>query len=221
MRTLAAVVVSALLLVSAFGCQQTRLVKHPPAPFFGPRVASTAATSTTQPGSRPQLPPRETARASAWNVAAWRPDVPERPWRFIVVHHSATPTGSADEFDRMHRAKGWDELGYHFVIGNGTGSADGEVEVGSRWPKQKHGAHAKVEGHPEYNDVGVGICLVGNFDVTHPSENQMASLARLIRFLTSRYNIPRNHIYGHGQLKPTDCPGRNFDYTDLFRRLGS
>jgi N-acetyl-anhydromuramyl-L-alanine amidase AmpD len=119
----------------------------------------------------------------------------------------------------MHRAKGWDELGYHFVVGNGTGSADGEVEVGGRWSKQKHGAHCKVMGHPEYNDVGIGICLVGNFNVTRPSRMQMASLARLVRYLMDRYNIPRDRIYGHGQLKPTDCPGRNFDYADLFGRL--
>jgi 5-methylcytosine-specific restriction endonuclease McrA len=36
-------------------------------------------------------------------------------------------------FDRSHRDKGWDELGYHFVIGNGTSSGDGVVEVGTRW----------------------------------------------------------------------------------------
>ena len=33
---------------------------------------------------------------------------------------------------RMDQAKGWDELGYHFVIGNGTDTRDGQVEVGSR-----------------------------------------------------------------------------------------
>jgi hypothetical protein len=41
----------------------------------------------------------------------------------------------------------------------------------------------------------------------------------LIRFLQDRYGMPRSHIYGHGQLKATNCPGRNFDYADLFRRL--
>jgi N-acetyl-anhydromuramyl-L-alanine amidase AmpD len=76
-----------------------------------------------------------------------------------------------------------------------------------------------VNGHPEYNDVGIGICLVGNFDETHPTEAQMESLARLLRYLMCRYNIPQSHIYGHGQLKPTNCPGRNFDYSDMRRRI--
>jgi len=204
------------------------MVESPAAPYFGPRTTAAAAPysspSTLSSQVTQTLPGRDRGDRGAlppgsWNEAAWTPSGPERHWQYIVIHHSATPSGSASEFNRMHIAKGWDELGYHFVIGNGTGSRDGEVEIGSRWEKQKHGAHCKVLGHPEYNDVGIGICLVGNFDVTHPSQAQMSSLARLVRFLANRYGIPRTSIYGHGQLKPTDCPGRNFNYNDLFRRL--
>jgi len=218
MRRLAAVLVSLGCVWAAIGCQNAGLVRDPPAPYFGPRVAGGTLVSAW-PAPRARMPVRPRDRQVAWDTSLWRPSGPERPWQFIVVHHSATPTGSADEFDRMHRAKGWDELGYHFVIGNGTGSADGEVEIGGRWTKQKHGAHAKIPGHPEYNDVGIGICLVGNFDVTEPTGAQMESLAHLTRYLMDRYGISRNHISGHGQLKPTDCPGRHFNYADFFSRL--
>jgi hypothetical protein len=222
MRTLLAVMAALGAMAAACGCQnQACMVKNPPAPYFGPRVGGAVAMMPARPMpyGKPLEIPRQPARSPTWNTAEWRPDGPERPWRYIVIHHSATPTGNADEFDRMHRAKGWDELGYHFVIGNGTGSGDGQVEVGSRWPKQKHGAHAKVLGHPEYNDIGIGICLVGNFDECRPTEAQMMALARLTRFLMDRYGIPRGRIFGHGQLKATDCPGKYFDYGDLFRRL--
>ena len=66
-----------------------------------------------------------------------------RRWRYIVVHHSAGPTGSAAVFHRWHLKRGWRGLGYHFVIGNGTGSRDGEVEVGFRWRDQIDGADRK------------------------------------------------------------------------------
>ena len=150
---------------------------------------------------------------------SWAPTVPERPWRYIIIHHSATKRGSAADFDRMHRAKGWDELGYHFVIGNGFGSGDGQIEAGPRWRKQKHGAHSKVSGHPEYNDLGVGICLVGDFSAKKPTRAQMDSLASLVRFLMARYRLPSSRILGHGQLKSTDCPGRYFPYKELLRRV--
>src|SRR5690606_32161137 len=86
-----------------------------------------------------QIPPAATRVPAGWNARA-----AGRKWQWIVIHHSATPTGGAVEFDKLHReTNGWDELGYHFVIGNGTNTKDGMVEVGPRWVKQKHGAHAK------------------------------------------------------------------------------
>jgi N-acetyl-anhydromuramyl-L-alanine amidase AmpD len=136
----------------------------------------------------------------------------KRDWNWIVIHHSATSVGSAKRFDRDHKAKGWDELGYHFVIGNGTdGVGDGEVEVGSRWPMQKHGAHAKTPDN-KFNDHGIGICLVGNFEETRPTARQMQSLTRLVAYLADKHGVRQTDIITHKMTgKSTDCPGRNLD----------
>ncbi len=142
--------------------------------------------------------------------AAWYPRHRQRQWAAIIIHHSATPTGGARAFDRAHRARGWDELGYDFVIGNGTDTPDGYVEVGPRWKKQKQGAHCKTPSN-YYNKHGIGICLVGNFDVQYPSANQLASLKKLVDFLCERYGIASNHIFGHREVPQTHtrCPGRH------------
>jgi N-acetyl-anhydromuramyl-L-alanine amidase AmpD len=145
--------------------------------------------------------------------AAWVPraNAEKRAWKWIVIHHSATAEGGAVRFDKGHKAKGWDELGYHFVIGNGSDTADGLVEVGSRWPVQKHGAHAKTPDN-RYNDYGIGICLVGNFDVTRPTSKQMASLTKLVAYLADKYRVPQANIIGHSMTgKSTDCPGKFMD----------
>ena len=201
------------------GCQKAGLVREPVTPYFGPRhgPGPYAEASQRAGGSRPPSEPTQVARASSGGL--WTPPGPERAWRYIVLHHSATDHGSADVFDRLHRSAGWDELGYHFVIGNGTESGNGAVEIGSRWPKQKHGAHCKVSSHPEYNDVGIGVCLVGNFDQSRPSDAQVAACVRLVQFLKDRYGVPESRIYGHGQLKPTHCPGALFPYNEVFRGL--
>ena len=54
--------------------------------------------------------------------AAWASPRNPRPWRYIVIHHSATDAGNAGTFDLQHRRRGWDELGYHFGIDNGQGA---------------------------------------------------------------------------------------------------
>ncbi|HUU23546.1 MAG TPA: peptidoglycan recognition family protein [Phycisphaerae bacterium] len=138
----------------------------------------------------------------------WIPAAAARQWKWIVLHHSASDGGSAELFDQWHRQRGWDELGYHFVITNGHGGGDGRVEVGGRWTKQKWGAHCKVPGNA-YNDQGIGICLVGDFQDHPPSAAQLASLGRLVEFLCARYDIDPDDVIGHRDAPGTrtECPG--------------
>lgn len=205
-----------MILIVVLGCQQQRVVTDLPAPSFaGPNVAAPVQQS---PAVQPWTPGKSTPpRAGSSAVpSAWIPTVRANNWQWIVIHHSATPSGNAARFDREHKAKGWDELGYHFVIDNGSGGGDGAVEVGPRWPKQKWGAHAKTADN-RFNDRGIGICLVGNFDVTRPTPAQMQSLAKLVAFLQRTYNIPSDRILGHGQTKATDCPGKNLSIAQVKR----
>ena len=153
--------------------------------------------------------------------SAWMPEHPSDRWECIVIHHSASDFGGAARIDQWHKARGWDELGYHFVIGNGTDTADGQVEVGPRWREQKHGAHCKTPDE-YYNQHGIGICLVGNFDEYDPSPAQLQSLARLCRFLCGNFKIPISRIYTHGGITgKTDCPGRNFDLIALRQQVAA
>lgn len=127
---------------------------------------------------------------------------------YIIIHHSATTQGDAETFRKAHKAKGWKDIGYHYVIGNGTGSGDGEVETGRA--ETEEGAHAKG-----YNTKSIGVCLVGNFDVTKPTAAQWVSLKSLCRAIMARYNIPPLGILGHGEVAATNCPGKYMDVSKL------
>ena len=151
--------------------------------------------------------PRRPAGIFADIPASWIPPVPPRHWKWIIIHHTATSFGNAAIVTRWHIARGFDEMGYHFLIDNGNGGPDGRVEVGTRWPKQKWGAHTKTPDN-QFNNYGIGICLVGNFDITHPTPAQLRSLTRLVAYLMLTYHISPDNVLGHNQCKPTDCPGR-------------
>jgi hypothetical protein len=111
------------------------------------------------------------------------------------------------------------------VIGNGTRTADGVVEPSYRWRSQSHGAHTRLPGRQKlgyenyYNEHGIGLVLVGHFDKDRPTARQMDSAVRLVRFLMAACNIPANRVYTHGDLKATDCPGRNFPDGEFRKRL--
>jgi N-acetyl-anhydromuramyl-L-alanine amidase AmpD len=167
-----------------------------------------------RPGGTPPGVPEDPAAETRW-----MPEVKSARWTCIVIHHSASKAGGADRFDDWHRKRGWDELGYHFVVGNGSDTADGQVEVGPRWVAQKHGAHCKTKDE-YYNQHGIGICLVGNFDVDRPAERQLQSLRRLVAFLTREFDIPPEKILTHGGVTgQTHCPGKHFNVEALRRSI--
>ena len=145
---------------------------------------------------------------------------PARHWEYIVIHHSATATGSAEAFDAAHRARGMvNGLAYHFVIDNGRESQpDGFIETGDRWVRQIHGGHCRQQ---LVNERSIGICLVGDFSKKAPSAKQLDALVLLIRGLQQQFKIPDDHVLGHGEIagENSECPGKEFPWLDLRERL--
>jgi N-acetylmuramoyl-L-alanine amidase len=132
-------------------------------------------------------------------------------WKYITLHHSATSEGNAESFDRYHRKKRMGGLAYHFVIGNGKGTRNGEIEVGWRWTRQKQSSRKR----------DIQICLVGDFNRQYVREAQFNSLVKLIDLLCRQYNIPLSNIRKHKDIRSciTECPGRNFPFYKILSEL--
>lgn len=114
----------------------------------------------------------------------------------LVVHCSATRPDQdigALEITQWHLRRGFDTIGYHYVI-----RRNGEVEAGR--PENAIGAH--VRGH---NTRSIGVCLVGGVDARNkPANNfnpaQFATLRQVLDQLQRRY--PEARILGHRDLSP-------------------
>lgn len=145
-------------------------------------------------------------------------------WRYIVVHNSGTRQGSAKAFEHYHRyvRKMPNGMAYHFVIGNGTSTGDGFIEIGNRWHRQLQGGHV----HSDYlNNIALGICFVGDFNRGQPTKAQLAAAEELIEYLrkkVGRVGGQRSVVRPHKEINPprwpTDCPGDEFPYK-WFRRF--
>jgi LysM repeat protein len=146
--------------------------------------------------------------------------VDRRRWTWIVGHHSATKYGNARIYDRNHRRRGMENgLAYHFVIGNGLDSGDGEIEIGPRWRRQLEGGHVRRR---DVNLQGIGICLVGNFQETHPTRRQLDSFVQLVDYLGGDVLKKRYTFAVHKEIdrNHTVCPGRNFPVKAMHQRFG-
>jgi hypothetical protein len=139
-------------------------------------------------------------------------------WKFVIVHNSGTRQGNARAFDYYHRKirRMRNGLAYHFVIGNGTSSRNGQIEIGDRWRRQINGGHV----HSDYmNNIALGICLVGDFNRDQPTRAQLDACEELIRYLQERCGKSDGRsliVRPHREVNPprwaTDCPGDAFPY---------
>jgi hypothetical protein len=134
--------------------------------------------------------------------AIFNTHVPARQghWKYIYVHQSATTLG-----DVATSAKG-----DHFLIGNGDGSPDGQIEITQRWNNQT--APLAPAGAASLDPACISICLVGDFSATPPTSTQLHRLTQLITALQGQLGIGGDSIYlvasttaaGLGNHFPTD-----------------
>lgn len=139
----------------------------------------------------------------------------------IIIHCSATRAGQdlrAKDIDRMHKLRGFSQIGYNFVI-----DLDGTVENGR--PLSIDGAHCNTKGFSgvSYNKHSIGICYIGGLDANgHPAdtrtEAQKNSLRDLVAKLCREYDIiellghrdTSPDLNGNGEVEPAEyvkaCP---------------
>jgi hypothetical protein len=146
-------------------------------------------------------------------------------WKYIIVHNSGTRQGNARIFENYHRKvrKMPNGLAYHFVIGNGNSSGNGQIEIGNRWTRQINGGHVASD---YLNDISLGICLVGDLNRDLPTKDQLGALDELCSYLRDRVGKNKGRpaiVKGHKEInpKPTDCPGDRFPLGWLRKRFGN
>lgn len=121
----------------------------------------------------------------------------------ITVHCTDTPPGrmvTVDEIRSWHKARGWSDVGYHFVI-----CWDGRIQQGR--PVSMNGAH--VEGA---NHANIGICLNGRGKYT---VDQFDSLKVLLERLCDQYEIGTDQIFGHYEFESAKRQGKTCPNIDM------
>ena len=138
-----------------------------------------------------------------------RTSIKQDQWKTIYVRHTATRAGNA-ELIGQQTAGG---MGDHFLIGNGYGCGDGELQMSQRWYDQTPAARPNVA-----RDC-ITICLVGDFDQSQPTDRQMESLARLVGALQKRFGIRTEDVIVYDRPGSPTGIGRNFPIGSLAQAL--
>jgi N-acetyl-anhydromuramyl-L-alanine amidase AmpD len=147
-------------------------------------------------------------RRSAWSRTAptYRRLKIAGAYSRITVHHTGTQplrTTSArlvaqeiGSIQGAHLSQHYGDIAYHLIV-----DYAGRVWEGRSLAFE--GAHTMSA-----NESNIGIMLLGNFERQAPSPAQLATLDDLVALLRRQYRIRRTRIYGHRDLSPSACPGR-------------
>ena len=112
----------------------------------------------------------------------------------VVIHHSASRGQTIRNLAEYHVAvRGWNGIGYHFAVG-----WDGMVY-------QMNDVERRTNHAQGHNSRTIGVVLVGNYDLIHPSPAMVGSAAYLVRYLGRVYGA--RTVFFHRDLKATACPG--------------
>lgn len=121
--------------------------------------------------------------------------------KYFVLHHAAHTNCSVYDVHQWHLNNGWSGIGYHFFI-----SKDGKIYRG----RPIYSVGAQCSG---YNHNSIGICCEGNFEIERMSPEQKKAVAELLKYLHEIFKGAE--IVGHSELKPTQCPGKNYPLAEL------
>lgn len=85
----------------------------------------------------------------------------------------------------------------HFMIGNGAGSGDGEIQPTEQWQNQY-----SIQPGRTWQGSGktIRVCLVGDGVQTMPTDYQLKRLEMLLEVLCRKFHIPADSVF-----LPTDC----------------
>lgn len=150
-----------------------------------------------------------------WKAVGGNGIVDNSPNEYVVIHHFASPNihvGSTLKtenetmlgVEQSHLNKGWNGIGYNFVI-----FLSGHVYEGRGWGRI--GAH--VAG---YNSKAVGIAFAINGSISSLTPAAIEACKYMIKYGKIHGYINNDFkIKGHRDFGQTECPGNL-----LYKRLG-
>jgi len=119
-------------------------------------------------------------------------------WRCIEIYYSGTRAGNIEQLASLSGLAGPEDINCHFVICNGLGGDNGQIQSTEKWQRQ----WSSIPGRTWYgNGQTIRICIIADGKTAHPTDFQIKSIEALVEALYRKFSIQPESIYYPGDWR--------------------
>jgi hypothetical protein len=119
-------------------------------------------------------------------------------WNCIEIYYSATKAGNIEQLASLSGLANPEDINCHFVICNGLGADDGQIQPTEKWQRQ----WSIVPGQTWYgSSQTIRICVIADDKTIRPTNFQIKRVEALVEALSRKFNIQPEYIYYPGNWK--------------------
>jgi hypothetical protein len=113
-------------------------------------------------------------------------------WESIEVYYSGTNAGNIEQLASLSGVASSDDINCHFVVCNGLGGSDGQIQATEKWQEQ----WSVIPDHTWYGSSRtIRICLVADGKSVRPTNSQIKRTEALVEALLMKFSVPAGQIF--------------------------
>ncbi|MHC4157915.1 MAG: peptidoglycan recognition protein family protein [Planctomycetota bacterium] len=116
-------------------------------------------------------------------------------WNCIEIYYSDTKAGNLEQLASLNGLARAEDINCHFVICNGLGANDGQIQSTEKWQRQ----WSIIPGKTWYGTgQTIRICIIADGNSSAPTSFQIKRAEALIETLRRKFDIHPDNIYYPG-----------------------
>ena len=128
-------------------------------------------------------------------------------WNCIEIYYSGTKAGNIEQLASLRDLANAEDIGCHFVICNGLGGGNGQIQPTEKWQRQ-YLIRTRTKNGPQQttplvwdeirNLNAIRICVIADGKTARPTDFQIKSVEALVEALHRKFSIRPESIYYPG-----------------------
>ena len=113
-------------------------------------------------------------------------------WNCIEIYYSQTNAGNIEQLSALAGLAAPEDLNCHFVLCNGLGGKDGQIQTTKKWKNQ----WSIIPGKTWYGTgQTIRICIIADSKTSKPTDFQIKRTEALIESLYRKFNVKPESIH--------------------------